>query len=115
MMFEHLYLADYLACLIGILTLISFRFFVEGNKYETGKKTFQPGKFLLINIFDFIFYFVGGSAFLIVAGEVVEANPEIFQVIGMHSGGNYHWVISLGSGLFGSLILAFVLRKLIKK
>ncbi len=110
-LFNHLELQDYVACLIGVLVVVLWRFKIEGDKYENSRKKLNAGKYIAKNIFDFFFSFVGGFALLIIAGEIVDANPQIFETIGMNSKGDYHFVISLGSGASGGWVFEKVFGK----
>lgn len=110
-LFSHLQAEDYVACFVGILVVVLWRFKIEGDKFENTRKKFDAWAYFKKNVFDFVFALVGGFALLIIAGEVVDANPQIFETIGMNSKGDYHFVISLGSGASGGWVFEKVFGK----
>jgi hypothetical protein len=111
--FSHLTIGDYISASIGIVAVIAFMFKVEGDKFEDGQTDFNPWLFFKKNLFDFVLVIIGGFAVLIVASEITTANPDVFTVVGLSEGGNYKWVLSLGSGLFGGRLVEFILKKIL--
>jgi len=108
-LFDHLYLADWVACLIGILMHIIYRYKKESDKFQDTEKNFDAGKYTSKNIFDFLFYLISGFGVLIVIGELYTNNPEWFEAIGIKAGGGYKYFLSLFSGLAGSVIVQGIL------
>lgn len=107
--FEHLFLGDYIACLIGIFILVVRSFKLAADKFENTEEDFDNLHHLQKNVWDFVLFFLCGFGVLIVIGELYVNNPEFFESIGLKAGGTYHYVLSLLSGLLGAaLISAFL-------
>lgn len=107
--FEHLFLGDYIACLIGILILIVRSFKIASDDFEKSDSNFDNVLFLRKNAWDFILYFFSGFGSLIIIGELYINNPEWFESVGLKAGGSYKYLLSLLAGLLGSVLIAALL------
>jgi len=97
----NLSVLDFIVNILGIAIIIAYDFKVEGDKYEESKEDFNFKLYAKKNVFDFVFYLLGGLGGLFAKGLIFAAmnlpHTDLNLAVDYSS--------SLLAGLVGSFVL----------